>query len=92
MTCNAPCATLSLVLGMPFYSRETDGDSSVKLYFKSATKVRKSVYAYTELSLLAEFGGYLGLLMGVSLLDLIGISRWLLGGRKKWCSDYVDVE
>ncbi len=34
------------------------------------------MYAYGGLSMCAEFGGYLGLLLGVSLLDLGRVSRF----------------
>lgn len=42
----------------------------MKLYFKSLVTVRNSVLTYTQTSMIAEIGAYIGLLLGVSLLDL----------------------
>ena len=44
-------------------------DSSLTLYFEKSIQVRKSYIAYPESSLFAEIGGYMGLLLGFSLLD-----------------------
>ena len=44
-------------------------DSSLTLYFKKSIQVRESYIAYPESSLFAEIGGYMGLLLGFSLLD-----------------------
>ncbi len=38
-------------------------------------QVRTSVRAYGALSMCAEFGGYMGLLLGFSVLDLARLSR-----------------
>ncbi len=45
-------------------------------YFPSRVVVSKENYFYTVLSLLAEIGGYVGLLLGVSLFHLAaGLSQ-----------------
>ena len=40
------------------------------LEFNKFIKATKARYAYRELELLAEFGGYVGLFLGISIFDL----------------------
>ena len=40
------------------------------LNFNKFIKTTKARYAYRELELLAEFGGYVGLFLGISIFDL----------------------
>jgi len=49
------------------------------LYFRRNVKVTTEFIRYTELSLLAEIGGYLGLLMGYSLLNVTKLFQPVLG-------------
>ena len=46
--------------------------------FKQYIKVTKAYYSYTELELIAEFGGYVGLFLGISVLDINWISSKIL--------------
>ena len=43
---------------------------TMRLRFNKYIKVIKSSYAYTELELFAELGGYVGLFLGLSVFDL----------------------
>ena len=43
------------------------------MYMKSTVKFKKIVYDYTVLSMLAEIGGYTGLLLGVSVVNLTSL-------------------
>ena len=47
-----------------------ENEAYVKFYIKDEIQVKKSRLSYTEVSLLAEVGGYVGLLLGVSLMDI----------------------
>ena len=47
-----------------------ENETFVKFYIKDQIQVRESHLNYTEVSLLAELGGYIGLIIGVSLLDI----------------------
>ena len=60
-------------LGLPFDGQGPDNQAYIKLYIKSTAKVKKMVYDYTVLSLIAEIGGYTGLLLGVSVLNLTSV-------------------
>ena len=50
-----------------------DKEGYIKYDFKRKVNVQSSQLIYTQLSLLAELGGYMGLLLGVSLLDISSI-------------------
>ncbi len=43
---------------------------SFQLYVKSTVKMKKTVLDYTWVSMLAEIGGYTGLLLGVSVVNV----------------------
>ena len=46
------------------------GSKNLQLYFKNHVVVKKSFVSYPIESLFAELGGYMGLLLGVSLMDI----------------------
>ena len=70
--CPLPCVNMQVrFAGMDSttdYSNEND--TYVKFYIKGQIQVRESHLSYTEVSLLAELGGYIGLIIGVSLMDI----------------------
>ena len=67
--CPYPCKfTKSSV--MPFRGRGSEIYNITKLEFDSFIKVTKAAYSYTELELLAEFGGYVGLFLGISVFHV----------------------
>lgn len=47
-----------------------ENEAYVKFYIKDEIQVKKSHLSYSEVSLLAEVGGYVGVLLGVSLMDV----------------------
>ena len=51
-------------------SRDKTSVDKIMLTFDEYIKVTTSTYGYTELELLAELGGYVGLFLGISVLDL----------------------
>ena len=65
------------------------------LYMPENTKVlsRKEVRLYTLLNFFAEVGGYLGLLLGESLLSyIIATSKWMLIFARKMKTKYSRVD
>ena len=54
------------------YSKKLDGKklSLIELNFQPVTKKTTAFFSYDTLSLFAEFGGYLGLLLGYSVYSL----------------------
>lgn len=56
---------------MPFvYKSKNKNLSYVKVYLKTSTKVSKIVPDFAPLTMIAEIGGYTGLLLGVSLVQI----------------------
>ena len=49
---------------------EERGLREIEVNFNKYTQVISTSYTYTELELLAEFGGYVGLFLGYSVLNL----------------------
>lgn len=63
-----------LFSGMPFVSEDPDQDTfKVKIYLKTTTKVKKTVPDYPVLTMIAEIGGYTGLLLGISIVNLTSL-------------------
>ena len=72
--CLTPCATMDIIFGIPIISDiDNPKKSTMKMYFKKMIQVRRSYLAYSIISMFAEIGGYLGLLLGYSLLDVTNI-------------------
>ena len=69
---NTPCSRMDIFLGIPFYSTETrpykgfgyNDTAFILLYFKSSIKVKSTIWDYDLIRLVAEIGGYTGLLVG----------------------------
>ena len=66
-----PCAWMDVVLGLPIVSPDQNmNEAFVRFYFKSHVKVKSIIAYYDFASLVADLGGYIGMLLGVSLIDL----------------------
>ena len=77
--CPKPCETSGILFGIPVEEKYKRKDLSyVKLYFKQQIITRKSLPSYTMLSVIADVGGYLGLLLGFSLLDLSWVIKKII--------------
>ena len=75
--CPSFCTTTDIFLDPPFVDENWFGNSSaiIKFYFKKVIKNSEEYYLYNELSLFANIGGLLGLMLGISLVnvrDVIG--------------------
>ena len=66
--CLYPCSFLNIML-TPQELRHNNSNRT-SFFFEEYIKVSTSYFAYTELELLAELGGYVGLFMGLSVFDL----------------------
>ncbi|TRY78400.1 hypothetical protein TCAL_10416 [Tigriopus californicus] len=71
--CAMPCSTMEVFLGLPFDGVEDPDIAYIKMYIKSTVKVKKTVLDYTWLSMLAEIGGYTGLLLGISVVNITNV-------------------
>ena len=68
--CPYPCQFLMNRITTTDYKEENDTDNAISMEFDKYIKVTTSTYGYTELELLAELGGYVGLFLGLSVFDL----------------------
>ena len=50
-----------------------ENETYVKFYIKEQIPVRKSHLSYSVVTLLAALGGYVGLIIGVSLMDIVSV-------------------
>ena len=68
--CASPCEGMDIYLGLPFISPTSSNFTYIKIYLKSNVKIKKIVYDYTFLSLIAEAGSYIGLILGISVINI----------------------
>lgn len=70
--CQYPCTYLDISLTkMEISDAGFNSSSSVCLKFRKFVSVTESHYSYTELELLAEVGGYVGLFLGFSIYECL---------------------
>ena len=82
-SCGIPCSIMDINFGYPIIDTTNIDEAYVKLYFRMAVNIHKNILAYSTLSFLAEVGGYIGLLLGFSLLDLSKVIKNLTPKIKK---------
>ena len=76
-----PCAGMDVDLGMPSIGEDQPKNSSFfRLFFTSHVKVKRIILYYDFSSLTADLGGYIGVLLGISLMDLTSKFNNLLFG------------
>ena len=73
--CLYPCKFIKIAV-VP-YKKRSDKNTT-RLKFDKFIKVTKAVYSYTELELLAEFGGYVGLFLGFSVFQVSQVVNKIL--------------
>ena len=68
---DVPCARYDVDLGNPDVSDGNDmNESFIRFYLKPDIKVKSTVMYYDSTTLAAEIGGYVGMFLGVSMVDL----------------------
>ena len=65
--------TLPLNFGVPDKSPYQNGSFHYRVYFRKFIPVQTEISKYPFESFVAEVGGYLGLLLGVSILDFLNV-------------------
>ena len=68
--CLYPCKFIKIALTTLKGIHNTTQNHTFKMYFNQYIKVTDTQYSYTGLELLAEFGGYVGLFLGISVFHL----------------------
>ena len=72
--CPYPCKSTKVYMGRGSEYKKPE----LKFKFNKFIKTTKSRYAYQELELLAEFGGYVGLFLGISVFHLREVFQTLI--------------
>ena len=65
--CKRPCTKMKIQLN---YQSKVERRGEVRFYLDKIIQTTTQVKSYTDLHLVAEVGGYLGLTLGVSFLDM----------------------
>ena len=81
--CQIPCSSMEVTYPPFAYDVGLPDEAYVKLYLLSVIKVQTSYWSYPIISLLAEVGGYMGLLLGMSLMDVNKVLYWSYNLYKK---------
>ena len=77
--CSMPCSFLSSeVITFREYDLSSNQTGELKFDFEPVVKVTRGIYLYSELSLIAEIGGYVGLFLGVSFNQITKLTDFLL--------------
>ena len=67
-----PCAEFNFFFGLPFIDKHDNeiNESFIRLYMKTKIKIKSSVIYYDFTTFAAEIGGYVGMCLGISIVDL----------------------
>ena len=68
-----PCSGMDVFLGLPDIDTGPEDEAYIRLYLKTDIKIKSIILYYDSNTLFAEIGGYLGMLLGFSLLDFTSI-------------------
>ena len=79
--CENPCSYIKAA-GIPIQQRKSDYNLLL-FFFPESIRVHKAYYAYDELSLIAEIGGYVGLFLGWSFYQVIDVIEFSVESLKR---------
>ena len=67
-----PCAMMDIIFGLPHIDENNNSrhEAYIKLYLKETVKVKTMILYYDVSTLGAELGGNIGVIIGISLMDL----------------------
>ena len=78
--CPLDCSSMTIIFTVSDIDQNDQNvnEAYAKIYFKNHIKVSKSIVGYTEISLMAELGGYIGVLLGISLMDITSTVNYII--------------
>ena len=79
--CASPCHLVNVAVSGKNNRPKDHGLGEINVYFAPKVSVGEEHYFYTFLSLMAEIGGYVGLLLGYSLLHVASLISDYLGKK-----------
>ena len=62
---------------MKFGDKMLSSYAMVTIFFEEFIRVTRDYYTYTEISLIAEIGGYVGLFLGVSVNQVTNLMNFI---------------
>ena len=68
--CDNPCSATQVFFGVIFDDEYDKNQAYLQIYLQSTTNINLTVLDYDGVSLVADIGGYSGLLLGVSVIHL----------------------
>ena len=68
--CTNPCGTMTVSPTFLKRKHVHEHETALKLFFKKEIMVSRECLSYSGLSMFAEVAGYLGLTLGVSIMDI----------------------
>ena len=80
--CKRSCTTLSIQL-LKSRERTLKNSRQLVLDFNERIKITKAYYLYSGLSLIAEIGGYVGLFLGVSVIQITNLINYGINALTK---------
>ena len=82
---DTPCAGFDVFLGLPFINEGNDNNEAyIRLYINPKIKVKKIIIYYDSTTFAGEVGGLIGMLLGISIVDLVIMFNAVL---IKWVHD-----
>ena len=75
--CRSPCTSMKVQVTLQDKTQNDANFGSVRFRFRMKVAITREIYNKTFLMVLAEIGSYLGMTIGVSLLDLTWIGSIL---------------
>ena len=76
--CPNSCNFTDVNLNPPIVENSQKSTAETVFYFKRDIKTSNEYFIYTELSMIAEIGGYVGLMLGVSFINIGNLINKLL--------------
>ena len=86
--CPNPCNYIKITT-IPSIGHHKKADKLLQFYLQHRIKVHKAYYAYDEVSLLAEIGGYVGLFLGYSVYQITDMFDIFFHSLKRKLLKYV---
>ena len=86
--CGNPCQFTNVYFGPPVeelivHEESNDYKASLIIYFRREVKITSEYFLISIISMIAEIGGYAGLLLGFSIFNLTDVTDFLIQKWKK---------
>ena len=77
-SCPKPCQILSYEVNQQVSFQWSGRYTKVEISLPEKVEVSRAQYSYTAMQVGAELGGWIGLLFGLSILDLFDLGVWII--------------